>query len=695
MAGILLLLFLIKCQVSSQSSLPAALDYEVVYPQELHPKYKRGIEARYPDVVQYELNLEGEKQILHLEKTADLIASDYTETFYLSDGQPVTTIPQNLEHCYYQGHVTNVNGSSVSVSTCNGLSGLVKMHGQRYVIQPLQHAERGEHAAYKSEHLKVEPKVCGVTVTPAEDVPEPPVMDNKEEQHSFQKQQFLEVFIVADNSMFKKYKEDTEAIKQRIFEMVNHVNMVYKIINTFVALIGLEIWTNRDLITVVPETKDTLSSFARWRRTDLLKRKTHDNAQFLTNMDFKGNTIGLAYLGQMCSTHQSCGVIQDHSTPPALVAATIAHEMGHNLGMEHDKAGCNCSSGRCIMSTTLSTDAPREFSDCSLQNLKTFLSSPLAKCMSNKPSRTKVMPKALCGNNFVEVGEECDCGTEQECENKCCDAKTCKLKPGGVCADGACCHDCQIKSAGDVCRPVKDECDLPDSCDGQSPECPQDRFQKNGYPCKNGKGYCYMGSCPTLLDQCIALWGKGAKLSEKSCFRVNHQGSYYGYCIKKGDKYIACKRRHVMCGKLYCSGGSGMPAYGSFLRFEDCKTSFPDEPGAEDKAMVANGTKCGESLVCQNGECVNMSTTYQGNNCSAKCKVNEVCQNGECVNMTITSVERSSLANCKVNEVCANEESCQCQEGSEPPDFEKAAILSLVKPVPEASPSSEDGAEAA
>lgn len=69
----------------------------------------------------------------------------------------------------------------------------------------------------------------------------------------------------------------------------------------------------------------------------------------------------------------------------------------------------------------------------------------------------------------------------------------------------------QFKKAGMVCRPAKDECDLPEMCDGKSGNCPDDRFRANGFPCHHGKGYCLMGACPTLQEQCTELWGPGRK----------------------------------------------------------------------------------------------------------------------------------------------------------------------------------------
>lgn len=59
------------------------------------------------------------------------------------------------------------------------------------------------------------------------------------------------------------------------------LSKVYKPLRTFIALVGLEIWSSRDLISVTPPAGANLDAFMRWRNTELLKRKKHDNAHLI------------------------------------------------------------------------------------------------------------------------------------------------------------------------------------------------------------------------------------------------------------------------------------------------------------------------------------------------------------------------------------------------------------------------------
>jgi hypothetical protein len=45
----------------------------------------------------------------------------------------------------------------------------------------------------------------------------------------------------------------------------------------------------------------------------------------------------------------------------------------------------------------------------------------------------------VCGNGFVEAGEQCDCGMKGHCDNPCCNASTCMLYANASCATGECC----------------------------------------------------------------------------------------------------------------------------------------------------------------------------------------------------------------------------------------------------------------
>uniref|UniRef100_A0A7N6BLV1 ADAM metallopeptidase domain 28 n=1 Tax=Anabas testudineus TaxID=64144 RepID=A0A7N6BLV1_ANATE len=568
-------------------------DYEVVRPVRLHTVRKRHAEHLRPDTLRYAITVGGKDIEMQLEKNFELLTKDYTETYYRDDGERVTTRPNDIDHCYYHGRIVNDSKSSVSISTCDGLRGYFRTSAQRYLIEPLSGEDELDHAVMTVNDQSSTPAVCGVTNTSWSDDFEPPTSRSR------------------SRSGYLKMKQDQTALRKRVFEIVNFVNMAYKPLRTFIALVGLEIWSSRDLINVTPPAGANLDAFMNWRNNDLLKRKPNDNAHLISGIDFEGATVGLAFIGTLCSGH-SVGVIQDHNDQAIAVGATLAHEMGHNLGMDHDDSStCICSADSCIMAAALSWNIPRTFSSCSTSNYEKYLTSRSPSCILDKPDFRSIVAPAVCGNGFVEAGEQCDCGTVEECKNPCCNATTCTYKDGSQCADGECCNNCKISPRSQMCREKQDECDLAEYCDGKSATCPEDVFAVNGLPCEGGLGYCYNGK----------MYGPKAPAS---CYSHNTRGVYYAFCTRPSkDQFIPCQQQDIFCGKLFCSDGNDSPNYGRMVRVNTCKATF-FEDYTQDYGQVDSGTKCGDGKVCSQNQCVELETAYRNTNCSAKCPGNAV-----------------------------------------------------------------------
>ncbi|XP_041642693.1 disintegrin and metalloproteinase domain-containing protein 28 [Cheilinus undulatus] len=609
-------------------------DFEVVRPIKIHTVRKRHIEGLRPESVKYAITLGGRDMEMQLERNTELLAQDYTETHYDKDGTRVTTTPSDIDHCYYHGRILHENESSASISTCDGLRGYFRTSQQMYLIEPLSGSDEGDHAVTTLNDKNFTPAVCGVTNTSWSDDFEPPTSRSRSRSGGkpiIQQMKYIELYLVADNREFVKLKRNQQELRKRIFEMVNFANLAYKSLRTFIALVGLEIWSRSDLITVTPPAGANLGAFMKWRNDELTKRKKHDMAHLISGIDFEGATVGLAYIGTTCSGH-SVGVVQDHNDRAIAVGATLAHEMGHNLGMDHDdSSACTCSGDSCIMAAALSWNVPRTFSSCSNNNYEKYLTSRTPSCLLDKPDYKSLVASAVCGNGFLEEGEQCDCGTIEECTNPCCNATTCTLTVGSQCAEGECCENCKILPRSKECREKQDECDLAEYCDGKNAVCPEDVFAVNGLPCDGGNGYCYNGMCPQRSNQCIKMYGYGATEAREGCYNYNKRGIYYAFCRRPSEnQFIPCQQEDVYCGKLFCENGQENPNYGRMVRIGTCKAAFFGSP-SQDYGQVDTGTKCGDGKVCYLNECMDLETAYRNINCSAKCPGNAVCNHrSEC-----------------------------------------------------------------
>ncbi|XP_006771994.1 PREDICTED: disintegrin and metalloproteinase domain-containing protein 7 [Myotis davidii] len=102
---------------------------ELVYPKRLPVIEKRDVwhthdydlQETYDNEFIYEISLSKKTFILHLLRSREFLASNYSETYYTINGEEITSHPQVKDHCFYQGSIIHEYDSAASISTCNGL----------------------------------------------------------------------------------------------------------------------------------------------------------------------------------------------------------------------------------------------------------------------------------------------------------------------------------------------------------------------------------------------------------------------------------------------------------------------------------------------------------------------------------------------------------------------------------------------
>ncbi|KAI4882539.1 hypothetical protein NFI96_010411 [Prochilodus magdalenae] len=538
-----------------------------------------------------------------------LFSSSYTETHYREDGQAITGTHNTTTNCYYHGKVQGHTHSDVSLSTCSNLRGFILLENETFMVEPAFEPENDTHVVYRAEHLTFPSGTCGhghniTTVDPSSAGGLLQSYNTRHKRDTQKTTKYVELIIVADNREFHKQGKDIEKVKQRLAEIANYVDKFYRALNIRVALVGLEVWSDSDKCPVTQDPFTTLHEFLDWRKLKLLPQRRHDNAQLISGVYFQGTTIGMAPIMSMCTVEQSGGIVMDHSDNPLGAAVTLAHELGHNFGMNHDtpERGCGCrmtvDRGGCIMtpSTGIKRSSmwypfPTVFSTCSKKDLAASLEKGVGMCLYNMPEVKVLYGGQKCGNGYVEEGEECDCG-EPELFPKL-----------------SFCEHIQLYKR--VYEPLL--------------QC---------YYLHSQRRRCV---CPrTVLREL-----PGAKPAPGICFeRVNSAGDPYGNCGKdsKGS-FAKCEPRDAKCGKIQCQGGANRPVIGT--NAVSIETNIPLHEGGRilcrgthvylgddmpDPGLVLAGTKCAEGMMCLNRQCQNVSV-FGVHECSGKCHGRGVCNN--------------------------------------------------------------------
>ncbi|KAG0206899.1 hypothetical protein BGX28_001768 [Mortierella sp. GBA30] len=342
-----------------------------------------------------------------------------------------------------------------------------------------------------------------------------------------------------------------------------------------------------------------LSDFSYWRGQ---KGRNGDGVGLwhLMTKCSSGSILGLAWTKALCQTSaqaQGQGTDLEYSAGTGVSSVTpnewmvVAHEVGHGFGANHDCTSAACVSAQAIQEAAccpLSTStcnaedqyimnpseqaATTNFSPCSINAICSTIASTYGQCLKAPEVRaTQLMTENICGNGIREEGEQCDCGTAEECaKDPCCNGTTCTFKGKAVCDDlnDDCCHNCQLAAKGTMCRSAISNCDVSETCSGTSAVCPADVHIPDLTNCDIlnsgnrtlGYGQCANGICTSRDYQCAQTQRPGVtKQCEalvSSCELIcNDPNGGADSCLKISGANFSDGTACGTSGKGVCSAG--------------------------------------------------------------------------------------------------------------------------------------------
>ncbi|XP_054431948.1 disintegrin and metalloproteinase domain-containing protein 20-like [Pteronotus mesoamericanus] len=597
---------------------------------------KHASSMKPPGWLTYSLRFGGQRHIVHM-KVNKLFLSRHLPVFTYSDqGALLEDQPFVQNDCYYHGYVEGDPESLVALSTCSGgFQGILQTNDIVYEIEPKRPSATFEHLIYKVDDKETQfPHMrCGLTdeeiarqLKFQESVKFTLMQSGYEGWWTHRR--FLELAVVVDHDRYLHRQSNTTVVQSEVYLVVNEIDNFLSSLDIDVVLIGIEIWTERNLIPT-DTIQALLAGFCLWKKNSFNHRLPHDIAHVFVRR-YYGIVVGLAYVGKVCDLRYNCGVDSFMTDNFHNFAYIVSHEIGHNLGMRHDSGTCECGHKACIMYPAKASAT--RFSNCSYAAFMNTIATQ--DCLYVSSNTGNVFTLTQCGNRVVEEGEECDCGDLELCTKDPCCQSSCTLRPGAACAFGLCCQDCQIMPTGTVCRQEENACDLPEWCNGTSYHCPEDVYVQNGIPCKDG-GYCYEKRCNNREEQCREIFGKEARSAHQGCYtKMNTQGDRFGNCGIHGSVYKQCNVADVLCGRVQCENVAEIPllrdhstVHWTHFNGVTCwGTDYHLGMTTPDIGDVKDGTECDAERVCVRRKCVHRSLLVAG--CSPEtCNMKGVCNN--------------------------------------------------------------------
>ncbi|XP_018110766.1 A disintegrin and metalloproteinase with thrombospondin motifs 17 isoform X2 [Xenopus laevis] len=414
------------------------------------PRSVLGYTGNYPNILYIQLPMASRNLYLNLQRDNHFLAPGFIVEKKNSDGNTIERQTPVDELCFYTGQVLNHSSSFASISTCAGLTGYIHMGEEQLMIQPINSTSESKFPLSGREHIirrkrsvssislghsNMERSNCHV------------VSGKKKKQRKreegedwrgrrnairLNEEHTVETLVVADSDMVQYHGAEAAqrfilTVMNMVYNLFQHKSLGIKVNIRVTKLVLLH--SRPAKLSIGHHGERSLESFCHWQNEEHGGNKYLGNNQvpgakddipvdvavFMTRTDFcvhkdePCDTVGIAYLGGACSAKRKCVLAEDNGLN---LAFTVAHELGHNMGMSHDDDHPSCAGRSHIMSGEWvkgRNPSDLSWSTCSRDDLENFLKSKVSLCLLVTDPRSHYavrLPHKLPGMHY-SASEQC------------------------------------------------------------------------------------------------------------------------------------------------------------------------------------------------------------------------------------------------------------------------------------------------